>query len=286
MNGAISLSQTASRGNSRRIAKGFTLIELLVVIAIISLLAAILFPVFSRARENARRSTCMSNMKQLGLGIMQYSQDSDGILPNRWEDTYTGTGDAGTGNPDGLDQNWTDMIYPYVKNSQIYTCPDRADENYSSYVPQPRNTVNDFFWGTYDINTTYGTFNNPYSYTTGGVTYYGASPAGAPESAVGDTPGTIFLSEGSTANSYGNKGGQIYWPGDTTVGIQTTTEPYTISTTNAFVEAPHLDTANVLFCDGHVKAEQMGYLLESYHPGSRIFYTHWTIQSDCTTGPC
>src|SRR5690349_4775228 len=60
---------------------GFTLIELLVVIAIIALLAAILFPVFARARENARRASCQSNLKQIGLGIMQYTQDYDDRLP-------------------------------------------------------------------------------------------------------------------------------------------------------------------------------------------------------------
>src|SRR5215217_2450512 len=64
-----------------RPSKGFTLIELLVVIAIIALLAAILFPVFGRARENARRSSCQSNLKQMGLAIMQYTQDYDEIMP-------------------------------------------------------------------------------------------------------------------------------------------------------------------------------------------------------------
>jgi len=74
--------------------KAFTLIELLVVIAIISILAAILFPVFARARENARRANCMSNLKQLALGMMMYTQDYDEKFPNYVGDTsfYTGTG--------------------------------------------------------------------------------------------------------------------------------------------------------------------------------------------------
>src|SRR5687767_15572732 len=65
----------------RRTKSAFTLIELLVVIAIIALLAAILFPVFARARENARRSSCANNLKQIGLGFAQYNQDNDGKFP-------------------------------------------------------------------------------------------------------------------------------------------------------------------------------------------------------------
>jgi prepilin-type N-terminal cleavage/methylation domain-containing protein len=71
---------------------GFTLIELLVVIAIIAILAAILFPVFGRARENARRSSCQSNLKQIGLGAMQYTQDYDEQYLPRWTD---GNGNSG-----------------------------------------------------------------------------------------------------------------------------------------------------------------------------------------------
>jgi prepilin-type N-terminal cleavage/methylation domain-containing protein/prepilin-type processing-associated H-X9-DG protein len=91
---------------------GFTLIELLVVIAIISLLAAILFPVFARARENARRTSCLSNMKQLALGVMQYAQDNDGRL--------TGA----TGTTCGTVVNLWQMAYqPYLKSDQILFCP-------------------------------------------------------------------------------------------------------------------------------------------------------------------
>src|SRR5437763_14058162 len=94
-------------GSSRR-SQGFTLIELLVVIAIIAILAAILFPVFGRARENARRSSCQSNLKQLGLGFLQYIQDNDELYPKS-------TGDAG--------QGWGGRIFPYVKNTQVFKCP-------------------------------------------------------------------------------------------------------------------------------------------------------------------
>jgi prepilin-type N-terminal cleavage/methylation domain-containing protein/prepilin-type processing-associated H-X9-DG protein len=95
--------------------KGFTLIELLVVIAIIAILAAILFPVFARARENARRSSCQSNLKQIGLGIMQYTQDFDEKYVPRQ-------------NPHG---NWGQLTQPYVKSVQLFACPSnpRASTN-------------------------------------------------------------------------------------------------------------------------------------------------------------
>lgn len=74
-------NQLKRRNKIKLSTNAFTLIELLVVIAIIAILSAILFPVFGRARENARRSSCQSNLKQIGLGIMQYVQDYDGYYP-------------------------------------------------------------------------------------------------------------------------------------------------------------------------------------------------------------
>ena len=88
--------------------QAFTLIELLVVIAIISILAAILFPVFARARENARRTSCLSNQKQIGLGFMQYIQDYDERFP-RHDNTSPGF--------------WGVRIMPYVKSNQLFFCP-------------------------------------------------------------------------------------------------------------------------------------------------------------------
>lgn len=88
---------------------GFTLIEILVVIAIISILAAILFPVFARARENARRTSCLSNQKQIGIAVMQYLQDHD----ERYMHDH---------------HRWADAVQPYIKNQQVFRCPSLQEE--------------------------------------------------------------------------------------------------------------------------------------------------------------
>jgi prepilin-type N-terminal cleavage/methylation domain-containing protein len=102
--------------------KGFTLIELLVVIAIIAILAAILFPVFAQAREKARQTGCLSNVKQIGLGIQMYVQDFDEYVPrNAYADPpRVAEGDhfVNCSSP-----RWMDVIQPYIKNTQLHNCP-------------------------------------------------------------------------------------------------------------------------------------------------------------------
>src|SRR5512142_2638021 len=101
--------------------KAFTLIELLVVIAIIAILAAILFPVFAQAREAARKTSCLSNTKQLGLAVMQYVQDYDESYPmNSWDTPPLGLKDTDSGNPNfPCAMAWPFRILPYTKNKQI-----------------------------------------------------------------------------------------------------------------------------------------------------------------------
>ena len=115
----------------------YTLLELLIVIAIIFLLAGILLPVLSRVREKARQTTCLSNLKQIGLGMAQYSQDSDNCLPlmHQYDDAsslgaaaLTGMfyGYCGCGNPRAYQLSWQDFTYPYIKNINVFVCPSSA----------------------------------------------------------------------------------------------------------------------------------------------------------------
>jgi prepilin-type N-terminal cleavage/methylation domain-containing protein/prepilin-type processing-associated H-X9-DG protein len=114
-----------SAGKLRRTLRGFTLIELLVVIAIIAILAAILFPVFAQAREKARMTSCLSNTKQLGLGVMMYVQDYDEMYPcNSWDTPPVGTTDTDSHDPNFPTAfNWMWKVMPYMKNRQILVCP-------------------------------------------------------------------------------------------------------------------------------------------------------------------
>src|SRR5665213_681011 len=100
--------------------KGFTLIELLVVIAIIAILAAILFPVFAKVREKARQTTCASNEKQIGLAILQYTQDYDEKLPAGAPGVY----DAAVSQGRGAGTGWAGCVRPYVKSIDLFHCPD------------------------------------------------------------------------------------------------------------------------------------------------------------------
>jgi len=116
--------------------KGFTLIELLVVIAIIAILAAILFPVFAKAREKARQTSCLSNVKQIGLAVLQYAQDYDEKLPPAWTN-------IGAHVPVGftLSTNyttWADDILSYAKNDQMFQCPSQQySQSQMAYTTYP-----------------------------------------------------------------------------------------------------------------------------------------------------
>jgi prepilin-type N-terminal cleavage/methylation domain-containing protein/prepilin-type processing-associated H-X9-DG protein len=119
------------RSSSYRTTRGFTLIELLVVIAIIAILAAILFPVFAQAREKARAISCLSNTKQLTLGMLQYIQDYDETSP-AGALIPAGQACAGSRMPG---RGWAGEIYPYVKSVQVYKCPDDPTTSNTTVSP-------------------------------------------------------------------------------------------------------------------------------------------------------
>ena len=135
--------------SAERKRSAFTLIELLVVIAIIAILAAILFPVFARARENARRSSCMSNLKQIGLGMVQYTQDYDEKFVTQNLTTGTPANYLFFGN----------QLQPYLKSTQILVCPSASGTKYNLLNPMGEQA--DAFDHTWEIPAGSGVPSSP-----------------------------------------------------------------------------------------------------------------------------
>jgi len=225
------MSNFSFKITSNKTKKAFTLIELLVVIAIIGILAAILFPVFGRARENARRSSCQSNLKQIGLGILQYTQDYD--------ERY----------PDDLDF-FASKTFPYVKSQQLYKCP-------SDVSTQP-NAI------SYMINTNFS--------ADGGGNYAGYSLAQVASPALvvlsfeaTGTSGDLTLRDGS--GNFVTRSGSCNFTSSGCgfpsrvvstgrIGGTCNDAPGECNATfdPAAPNGRHLETANYLMADGHVKA--------------------------------
>ncbi|MBM3497701.1 MAG: DUF1559 domain-containing protein [Armatimonadetes bacterium] len=159
--------------------RGFTLIELLVVIAIIAILAAILFPVFARAREKARQASCQSNQKQIMTAVLMYCQDYDELSPFLTRGNTTGGVDNWVNGAPALSPSggytWWYMLQPYIKNAQIMACP-------SGLPPMSRVTG---CW-------------MPYRWSSYGCNYqqYNAWWRGTPLASVQDVAGTIAFSDG------------------------------------------------------------------------------------------
>ncbi len=240
--------------------KGFTLIELLVVIAIIALLAAILFPVFARARENARKSSCLNNLKQIGLGLAQYTQDYDENLIRAW---YVNNQASDT-----TYYKWMDAIYPYIKNEQAFKCPSQAAARYR-YHKNIVGTSTDY--GSYSINSAYYA-NDAYKSPAGelGVTQ---ADVEAPSS-------TVWITDGEYPNAF-----EFAWslPADNPSVIRTGTVPYlgcTGGTCYRSAQARHLDTVGVAYMDGHVKAMQVDALAVRKTVGGNQILTAFTIAND------
>lgn len=267
--------------------RGFTLIELLVVIAIIAILAAILFPVFAKAREKARQTTCLSDEKQIGLGVLQYVQDYDEKYPQCIDAQH----------PDGTHKAWYDMVQPYIKNGELYQgqsygrggvfdCPSWPDDfgqgdkygasdglfvnNYNandptkvqspwslSAVDAPADKIMIAEKGRNGARWGYETFLTLQGWWATSVMTAGAYDPAKDNSTISVQPNM----------DRDNSMGDTSWEGGRTVRYR------------------HTDALNVAFCDGHVKSMTKGsikwyknvYIPEVYEKNNSLNFS-WAAQ--------
>ena len=253
---------------------GFTLIELLVVIAIIAILAAILFPVFQKVRENARRAACLSNGKQIGLAAIQYSQDADELMVKGWygKNGYQGSTKFATAD-NSPHYKWMDAVYPFIKSEAVFNCPDKSnalDYRYYENITGPGDSDH---YGSYAINDSY--------YQTGdGQT----SPAG------NDTGTTSLASINLPTSTYwfleGDGDYETAWKDKlclNSLGSDGGIPTMSNSCTGDRVYGRHTERAVTIFCDGHAKAVRIddspGGLLEK-SPADASVSRNFTVEED------
>lgn len=231
----------------------FTLIELLMVIAIIAMLAAILFPVCARARENARKSSCQNNLKQIGFGFAQYVQDYDEGLPFNSNFGF------------GTFPAWLHSTQPYIKNYQMLACP--SDSSAATNRPGPSSPNSSYGINRFNFPAPAGDLNTwPTSQVTKLVTI----------SSIEKTASTVQVLESNMFQFYTSSGATSAISGPTNSAPRTL-----IGDPGVTVIERHLDQTNILWCNGHVKSMRLEALRRIENDsGGTPRLTYFTMAAD------
>lgn len=232
------MNRNQARLRDEPLKRAFTMVEILVVVAIIGLLAAILFPAFNRVRASGRRTTCASNLKQIGMAINLYAQDNR-FYPTLDFNAYS-NGNCGA---------WADKVFPYVKAEKIFECPSFAQGLYRSDCPAPDKSdpENPISWnGSYDLNIRDAKYlRDPVTKAFNGS--YNPLQMTSP---------TRYTRPSSTILVLDGDGGYV------SPGYQEPPAASAADLPNFGVDAHHEGGANVAFADGHVKYMSLNSLLK------------------------
>lgn len=253
--------------HKHRQAKAFTLIELLVVIAIIAILAAILFPVFAKAREKARQISCLSNMRQFSTAVAMFQQDHDGYFPKAYFNDEAQAGETWGYNPC---TGWEVVLYPYIKSKGVYHCPDDSVTGIQYYdYDDPNNKTPDGMPGCGAQETNPNgplAFPGSYRYNTSNMpndpfTALKDSALDQPSQAILLCESTVtYANDKSQYNNIGTGESDVH----ATVCLNSTGNGYTVGMNAAFDRhspvnksnpaSAALGLSNYVFADGHAKA--------------------------------
>ncbi|MES2460475.1 MAG: DUF1559 domain-containing protein [Armatimonadota bacterium] len=227
----------------------FTLIELLVVIAIIAILAAILFPVFAQARAKARQTACLSNMKQIGLGLMMYMQDNDDVYPQHLLQPVINGATVNVG--------WAQFIYPHVKNADIFVCPDRKDvsPNFRFTSAKTDYVAANYAQGQYGISYGMNYWLNSWYYP---ACNHAAPCDGLTTAMIKDPSNTVWIAENGNNsvilyNGFFQTYPSYYGSGTSAGGDLNATYGFKVPTAAARLTDRHNGGLNVIWGDGHAK---------------------------------
>ena len=232
----------------RRRNLGFTLIELLVVIAIIAILASILFPAFAKARESARRVSCTSNLKQIGIGFMQYQQEYDERMVPLYVGAFSPT------------SQWDTITQTYLKSTDILRCPSSSSPGLVHYTAPQLYYDNAAYCGAWPDFTV-------------------ASGACNSSAAVRTPSSTVWLLDSDSREPTKHH----FFSDVTTNHTVSTTDPKTILPNAGNGSSPierHLNTSNVLYVDGHVKSQRFDSLTGKRRTDNPIIMSNFTIADD------
>jgi prepilin-type N-terminal cleavage/methylation domain-containing protein/prepilin-type processing-associated H-X9-DG protein len=236
--------QKSSLHASSTRSRGFTLIELLVVIAIIAILAGLLFPAFAKARASSRRISCASNLRQIGLGLLQYIEQYDGVMP---ASAYGGVA-MPTNNSSAY--KWMDAMYPFIRDENFFVCSMDVDGKYR-YSRNLATGETSIDYGSYGQN---GAYRDPIDNLTPPRSAVGASVLA---SAIAVPSQTVWATDTNNREEVNGSYGFTWFDANSHPPVTNINGNRQLDK----ISERHLETTNVLWCDGHVTSSRLDRLM-------------------------